>query len=227
MEQRTLTNNREHFPQPEKISFEEISRQIDLFNLVEREPKKVNKLGRLCPTTRKVGFTPISKFIMGVEKAAEGGCWLWTGGRSKRGYSTITVEKKQTTVHKFIWEFVNDTPVPDGKELRRTCGNPFCINPTHFEPATRFEIMSARRQEFCVRGHALTDENVYVHESERRSQRYCNLCKAVLASEAAPKRKQRWKERYASDPEFREKEKAASRRRYAAKRDALAAAVSN
>lgn len=71
---------------------------------------------------------------------AEDGCWLWTGGKNKRGYGVyreITGRKGKTILaHRFAYrERVG--PIPKGLCVLHTCDAPACCNPSHLWLGTR------------------------------------------------------------------------------------------
>ena len=73
-------------------------------------------------------------------------------------------------------------PIPEGLTLDHLCRVRACVNPAHLEPVTLREntlrspsaptAINARKTE-CLRGHAFTPENTWVH----RSRRCCRECK--------------------------------------------------
>ena len=69
-----------------------------------------------------------SRFLSRLNKEAPGGCWLWTGARSRSGYGVFTVGRRNHLAHRFAYEcFVGD--LPNGKPVvRHLCGNRLCCN---------------------------------------------------------------------------------------------------
>lgn len=63
------------------------------------------------------------------------GCWLWTATRDlDSGFPRFWFDGRCGQAHRFAYErYV--APIPDGKVVRRTCGNSGCVNPEHLELA--------------------------------------------------------------------------------------------
>jgi phage terminase large subunit-like protein len=109
------------------------------------------------------------------------GCWAWTGSINPLGYGSLRlIEKRNKAAHLFAYELLIG-PVPDGLVLDHLCQNRACCNPHHLEPVTRWEntrrgrnhIAANARKTHCMRGHALSGENVRVGARGRRSCRQC------------------------------------------------------
>lgn len=59
-----------------------------------------------------------------------GGCWIWTGTVSGTGYGKLSINCKQTYVHRLAWEVANSKP-PSDMWVLHACDNPKCVNPGH------------------------------------------------------------------------------------------------
>jgi len=109
----------------------------------------------------------------------QGECWIYTGSTS-RGYGMLSIADRLRPVHRVSYEiFVG--PIPDGLQLDHLCRQRACFNPAHLEPVTQAENI-ARGQSWsavsvrtgvCIRGHALTDDNVYLRRDGGRQCREC------------------------------------------------------
>lgn len=74
-------------------------------------------------------------------RAASGGCWEWTGGRSAAGYGMIRDEGQVVVyAHRALYQLLVG-PIPEGLELDHLCRNRACVNPAHVEPVTHEENM--------------------------------------------------------------------------------------
>lgn len=91
------------------------------------------------------------------------GCWLWLGSVSG-GYGQFgSILTTTNMAHRVSYEHYIG-PIPDGLVLDHKCRTPSCINPLHLEPVTPTE--NTRRgwrvtKTHCIRGHALTPDNLY------------------------------------------------------------------
>ena len=76
--------------------------------------------------------TPIEeRFWPKVQKTET--CWVWTAGRNKKGYGTISLGgrgSKMALAHRVSWE-LHFGPIPDGFLVCHYCDNPPCIHPMH------------------------------------------------------------------------------------------------
>ena len=71
-----------------------------------------------------------------------GDCWLWLGGKTKRGYGIIHAYGKQHRVHRLFYSMLRGTPEKN-LELDHLCRVRHCCNPDHLEPVSR--AVNARR----------------------------------------------------------------------------------
>lgn len=59
-------------------------------------------------------------------------CWIWTGAIDASGSGICSNGGNSTTARRVVWEKLR-TPIPDGKNLKRTCPRTTCVNPNHME----------------------------------------------------------------------------------------------
>lgn len=111
-------------------------------------------------------------------------CWPWQGAFHHNGYGRFG----KFRAHRASYEhFVG--PIPTGLTIDHLCRNRACVNPAHMEPVTAVENMMRgnapaainSRKTHCIRGHALSGENLYVKPDGRRECRECQRTRALAA----------------------------------------------
>lgn len=102
------------------------------------------------------------------------GCWVGQWKPLHHGYMRVRVNQKPHAAHRWVYELMV-AEIPEGLELDHLCRNTSCVNPEHLEPVSRAENMRRTRWETCLRGHALTDDNVYWHKRGGRTCRTCTI----------------------------------------------------
>lgn len=118
------------------------------------------------------------------------GCWLWTGAKNENGYGFTRLggrDAKQSVAHRAVYLALIG-PIPDGLVLDHTCRTPACVNPAHLEPVTQRENLLRGRtiqarnkaKTRCLRGHALSGDNLIVRPNGGRG---CRACKNALQRE--------------------------------------------
>ena len=65
-----------------------------------------------------------------VDKRRADDCWLWLGFTNGAGYGMIRVGKISRAAYRVSWEIANE-PIPEGRIILHSCGNPLCVNPSH------------------------------------------------------------------------------------------------
>lgn len=65
-----------------------------------------------------------------IEHDLNGGCWLWTGYLTKKGYGELTFEGKSWRAHRLSYKAFKG-PIPDGFLVMHGCDVRCCVNPDH------------------------------------------------------------------------------------------------
>lgn len=92
---------------------------------------------------------------------------VWLGGRAGN----------YRPAHRVFYELIHG-PVSDALQVDHLCGNRGCVNPDHLEAVTpSVNTMRAKRKMFCVNGHRLAGDNIYVRK-DRQNARECRTCRS-------------------------------------------------
>lgn len=65
------------------------------------------------------------------------GCWVWQGGRYSGEYPTLMIAGRTYSLRRLVYEAYENEPRLGNKDVRSTCGNPYCVNPEHLVRGTR------------------------------------------------------------------------------------------
>ena len=85
-------------------------------------------------TIKRKGRSPTRPAFVEDERT---GCFVYQGADNGR-YGLITRRRRQTTIHRFVWELLFGPLVP-GTQIHHRCGNRLCANPLHLEPLSHAE----------------------------------------------------------------------------------------
>lgn len=108
-------------------------------------------------------------------------CWVWTAGRSNKGYGYFSVNGEAKQAYKVAYEWEKG-PVPDGLHLDHLCRTHECIRPDHQEPVSREENSARgdtpagrkrRGGTTCREGHEFDGVNA-------NGARTCSACNSAM-----------------------------------------------
>lgn len=78
----------------------------------------------------------------------ENGCWMWTGGKDRKGYGLFSVgpsrnpdgsrRNSMKAAHRVSYELFNGG-IPDGLFVLHKCDTPGCVNPEHLFLGTNLD----------------------------------------------------------------------------------------
>lgn len=151
--------------------------------------------------------TPIERFHSKIEVDPESGCWLWTAGINKWGYSKFKVDGRTRAGHRWSYEeFVG--PIPEGLQIDHLCRVRRCVNPEHLEAVTcrenilRGETFQAENaaKTHCPKGHPYEDGNILWYKGTRS----CRICKR---EQTARWRAENLEKRRRSDRELKQRQR--------------------
>lgn len=111
-----------------------------------------------------------------------GGCWDWTGCRSKKGYGRLgSGVGNQTIIASRVAYELAYGPIPIGLEIDHLCRNPSCVRFDHLEAVTHRENqlrgLRGRMVTHCSQGHSYDEANTYVwNRPQGGTHRHCKRC---------------------------------------------------
>ena len=120
---------------------------------------------------------------------AEGECLVWTCLRTLGGYGMKTKDRLISYTHRVSWAYANDTEIPKGMFILHKCDNPPCLLPDHLWLGTQEDNMidmvekgrwggGRKNQEFCKRGHNMTEASYIRKDTGKRQCRPCDVIRS-------------------------------------------------
>ena len=132
------------------------------------------------------------RVLVKIDFGADGGCWVWTACRNRKGYGMVRFAGKVRSAHRAVYTQLAG-PIPEGMQLDHLCRVRACVNPAHLEVVTAQENTArgmgtsahSVRTGFCERGHNLSDPENLIAAEATRGQRSCRPCAQARARRQA------------------------------------------
>lgn len=117
-----------------------------------------------------------------IDKRTDSECWEWVGSRATTGYGILRVNYKPYLAHRLMWQFYNETAIPEKGVICHRCDNPPCCNPAHLFLGTQADnIKDAAKKGRMPKGErhfnaAITEDDV----RQIRYFGYTNMTKRAI-----------------------------------------------
>lgn len=127
------------------------------------------------------------RFWSHVRRGEADECWEWTAAVMNTGYGLFRWGGRGGSwclAHRYAYEALVGA-IPAEESIHHVCENKRCCNPAHMQPMSQADHirisdlpkMIARRENRCLRGHELTEENTYSKVDRKgRRLRQCRIC---------------------------------------------------
>lgn len=86
------------------------------------------------------------RFWANVQKGEPDECWIWVGGRFRRGYGSFWVGKKNRSASVISFLLHGGRLTARKPFVLHSCHNPPCVNPRHLRSGTHLQNMADRAE---------------------------------------------------------------------------------
>lgn len=125
------------------------------------------------------------RFLAKVNKIPNG-CWEWTGSLTNKLYGQFYYSGKNGRAQRYSYEFYVGK-IPEGLTIDHQCNNTKCVNPAHLKAMSmrdnilRSSGTAAKNaiKKFCVKGHPLVTDNLYIRHRGKNIERLCKKCRSI------------------------------------------------
>lgn len=137
-------------------------------------------------TARYAGHPSLARILPRCVEVGE--CWVFLGGKDKKGYGRVAHEGRIQPAHRITYTLLVG-PVSEGLTLDHLCRVRACCNPACLEPVTNREnvlrgtgptAVNAKKTH-CIHGHEFTPENTHHYAS--MPGRGCKECRRAYNRE--------------------------------------------
>jgi hypothetical protein len=141
---------------------------------------------------------PIVTRFLAIEGRDPDACWPWIGYVDQWGYGRVGVSydgrRGSLNVHRFIYLMLVGDITP-GNEIDHRCQRRDCANVDHLEEAAYVEnqersrsvTVANRNKTHCIRGHALSGDNLDTWLLREKGYRACRKCMNAWKRENTPR----------------------------------------
>jgi hypothetical protein len=146
----------------------------------------------MCKLSELLDEATVERIMSHISPEPNTGCWLWTHTLNDDGYGRLSIKNRSYRVHRLTYVKFKGTP-RRADVIDHLCRTRCCVNPAHLEAITHAE--NVRRGEstgqhatHCPKGHAYTEDNVYIFAGGKRR---CRVCRRITQARYEEKKRGR------------------------------------